>query len=370
MGERILMEQLIVQTNAEAYPVYVGEGIRKDASQLLKDQLYMKSKAMIITDDQVGPLYAGELKEILSSVISVEIYTIPAGEESKSFLELEKLLTSFIKNGLDRQSVIIALGGGVIGDLAGFAAATYMRGISFIQIPTTLLAHDSSVGGKTGINHPLGKNLIGSFHQPEAVLYDTDTLQSLPDKEWRSGFAEMIKHAYIRDAEFLEWLQENVQSIDDIKSGIINKFLARSIKVKADIVKEDVREKGIRAFLNFGHTLGHALEAVSGYGKITHGEAVGAGMIFALKVSNQLGLSNWNIVKEKAWLDSIGFPTEAPKNFHAKDLIQAMKKDKKTTAGSIRFVLVTQPGVPRIETVEEDTLLSILQEDYKGGEKA
>ncbi|MFB4163416.1 3-dehydroquinate synthase [Alteribacillus sp. JSM 102045] len=360
------MEQLTVKTADTSYPVYIGKGVLNKAPELLHTLLEDKSRALIITDTNVGELYGTKLKNILGRVLPVSITAVPDGEASKSMSSYEKLLSVCIEEGLDRQSVIFALGGGVIGDLAGFTAATYMRGIPFVQVPTTLLAHDSSVGGKTGINHSLGKNLIGAFHQPSAVLYDTDTLSTLPDKEWRSGFAEMIKHAYIQDPEFLMWLKKNVRTTEDIKKDTIRQFLKRSIAIKADIVKEDEKESGIRAFLNFGHTLGHSIEKSSGYGQITHGEAVAAGMLFAMRLSNEIWISSWDINQERDWFKSLGYPIEAPSHYSAQLLIDAMKKDKKASAGKIKFVLVKEPGRPLLNTIDEKLLFDLLAKEQRG----
>ncbi|WP_240375593.1 3-dehydroquinate synthase [Bacillus piscicola] len=354
------MEEVIVATDTTSYPVYIGKGLLRDAAAMLRNVLNGRSKALIVTDETVAPLYGDDLLKSLEVVIPVAMHIVPAGESSKSMAVYEQVLTACMKEGLDRKSIIIALGGGVIGDLAGFAAATYMRGIPFVQVPTTLLAQDSSVGGKTGINHELGKNLIGAFHQPEAVLYDTETLSSLPDKEWRSGFAEMVKHAYIKDPEFLAWLKENVHSEADIKKDHIRGFLKRSISIKADIVKQDEKESGVRAFLNFGHTLGHALEKITGYGELTHGEAVACGMIFAMRVSNELSLSSWDIAEEASWLQALGYPVDAADRFTADELITIMKHDKKANAGDITFVLLREVGQPFLQTVEERLLHSLL----------
>ncbi|RSL33461.1 3-dehydroquinate synthase [Salibacterium salarium] len=359
------MEKLLVETPGSTYPVFIGEGIRNNCAELLQPLLSKKSKALIITDSHVNTLYGEDLETNLNSMLPTTLFTIPEGEQSKSIEAYENGLTACIEANLDRKSVIIALGGGVVGDIAGFIAATYMRGISFVQVPTTLLAQDSSVGGKTGINHRLGKNLIGAFHQPEAVVYDTLTLATLSDKEWRSGFAEMIKHAYIKDPEFLSWLKDNVTCMEDMKKNGLLQFLKRSIAIKADIVKEDEKEAGIRAYLNFGHTLGHALEKVSGYGHITHGEGVAAGMIFAMRLSNHLELAHWDIDIEKRWLENLGYPVHAASMQSPEALISAMKTDKKTTAGKLTFVLAEKPGFPFLQTVDESDVLFLLKAEKK-----
>ncbi|MDQ0299437.1 3-dehydroquinate synthase [Salibacterium salarium] len=362
------MEQLLVETPSLTYPVYIGENIRRDSAELLKPLLSKKSRALIITDSKVGALYGEELEKTLETILPTSLFTLPEGEQSKSIEAYEKGLTACIEENLDRHSVIVAFGGGVVGDLSGFVAATYMRGISFVQMPTTLLAQDSSVGGKTGINHRLGKNLIGAFHQPEAVVYDTKTLETLSDNEWRSGFAEMIKHAYIKDPEFLHWLKSNVSTTEDMKNSKLLQFLKRSISIKAEIVKTDEKEAGVRAFLNFGHTLGHALEKVSGYGQITHGEGVAAGMIFAMRLSNYLELSDWDINNEKKWLQQLGYPIDAPTLYSPETLINAMKLDKKSNAGKLTFVLTEKPGVPFLQTVNESDILFLLKGYKKGGD--
>ncbi|MFD2704443.1 3-dehydroquinate synthase [Salibacterium lacus] len=366
MGEGFLVEQLIIDTSSREYPVYIGEGLLHRSADLLASVLEGKSRALIISDSNTAPLYAETVLSSLEPLLPVQLHTLEAGEHSKSLEGYEQVMTACINARLDRHSVIVALGGGMVGDLAGFAAATYMRGISFVQIPTTLLAQDSSVGGKTGINHPLGKNLIGAFHQPEAVLYDTDTLASLPDKEWRSGFAEMIKHGVIKDPDLLARLRMDVQNTEDMKKGSLKQFLKQSMTVKADIVKEDEREAGVRAFLNFGHTLGHALEKASGYKDLTHGEAVAAGMIFAMKVSNYLQYSEWDTAAETAWFKTLGYPVEAPAAFEPAALVETMKSDKKARAGELTFVLAASPGKPFLANVEERDILHLLSEMKKG----
>ncbi|MGY4690107.1 3-dehydroquinate synthase [Salibacterium sp. K-3] len=360
------MERLMIETPSRRYPVYIGEGLRFQAGTLLAPMLEDKSRVLIISDSNTAPLYAETVQEALEPILPVHLYTIEAGEHSKSLEGYERVLTACIECQLDRHSVIIALGGGMTGDLAGFAAATYMRGISFVQMPTTLLAQDSSVGGKTGINHPLGKNLIGAFHQPEAVLYDTGTLASLPDKQWRSGFAEMIKHAFIKDPVLVDRLKAEVQSTEDMKKENLKQFLKESMAVKADIVKEDEKETGVRAYLNFGHTLGHALEKVSGYGDLTHGEAVAAGMIFALKLSNHLQYSNWDVEQEAMWFKKLGYRVDIPAAFDPAKLMETMKNDKKTRDGDLTFVLLEDTGNPCTVKVQESDILHLLSSMKRG----
>lgn len=291
---------------------------------------------------------------------------IPSGEASKSFQNYYEIQSFALEKGLDRKSLVIALGGGVVGDLAGFVAATYMRGIPFIQVPTTLLAHDSSVGGKVAINHPLGKNMIGAFYQPEAVIYDTATLLTLPDREWRSGLAEVIKHGFIRSQSFYDWLRDEIKSFSDVQGSRAQDLLRQSISIKATIVKEDEKEANVRAYLNFGHTLAHAIEAKLGYGKITHGEAVVIGMIFALKVSEQYYGIALDIKDILRWLKTYHYQLEIPSTLNIDDLIDAMKKDKKSANGKINMVLLKQIGDVELVSVPEDLLRQVLLNGASG----
>lgn len=355
------MKQLLIETSTKQYPVLLGENIRFELKEIIENTLNLDpSSVLIITDDCVAPLYLNDLKEALSSMKNVFEYIIPSGEASKSFQNYYDIHSFALENSLDRKSLVIALGGGVVGDLAGFVAATYMRGISFIQVPTTLLAHDSSVGGKVAINHPLGKNMIGAFYQPEAVVYDTATLMSLPEHEWRSGFAEVIKHGFIRSEQFYYWLQESIQSFSQISGQIAQELLRTSISVKAEIVKEDEKEANVRAYLNFGHTLAHAIEAKLGYGKITHGEAVVIGMLFAMKVSEKYYDIDLNVKEITKWLNKYNYQLEIPATLSVDDLIETMKKDKKSTNGEIHMVLIKKIGDVEVVSVSEELLKDIL----------
>ncbi|WP_216829247.1 3-dehydroquinate synthase [Alkalihalobacterium elongatum] len=361
------MEQLQINTSSKKYSVWVGEGIRFKLSEYVPDSLQQKvSSVLIITDDQVAPLYLQDVKDGLGNQFEIFEYVVPSGEQSKSFQQYYDLQTYALEKGLDRHSLIIALGGGVIGDLAGFVAATYMRGIPFIQVPTTLLAHDSSVGGKVGINHPLGKNMVGAFHQPEAVVYDPQVFQSLPLHEWRSGFAEAIKHSLIWDVTFYQWLQENIDDFTAIKGELAEQLLLRSIAVKASVVSEDEKETGIRAILNFGHTLGHAIEKELGYGKMTHGEAVAVGMIFAMRLSEQQFDISLPVDQVKAWLTKLGYKTEIPDHLDADQLLHTMKKDKKAQKGIIRMVLMKELGRVEVVSVDEEPIKELLLKSIKG----
>jgi 3-dehydroquinate synthase len=355
------METMLIETKTKHYPLYIGEDIRFEAGKLLSRLLGTSiTSVLIITDDNVAPLYLEDMKESLKEFNQVFAYIIPSGEASKSFKLYYDIQGFALEKGLDRHSLIMALGGGVVGDLAGFVAATFMRGIPFVQVPTTLLAHDSSIGGKVAINHPLGKNMIGAFYQPEAVIYDTNTLQSLPEKEWRSGFAEVIKHGFIRDTNFLQWLQDHINSFDQIKGSLALELLVRSISVKKAVVEEDETEQGIRAILNFGHTLAHAIETNLGYGKITHGEAVIIGMIFALKVSEDHFAVNLKIPSIIEWFEKYNYQVAVPSQLNVEELISAMKKDKKSSEGIIRMVLVSELGNSEVVSVSEERLRTLL----------
>ncbi|MCM3761223.1 3-dehydroquinate synthase [Alkalihalobacillus oceani] len=338
------MRKVAINTPSKSYDVFIEAGLRREIGRRMDDVLVQPaSSVLIISDSVVAPLYLDDVKNSFSG-LAVHTAVITAGEASKSFAVYEQLLTKALEAGLDRKSVIVALGGGVVGDIAGFVAATFMRGIRFIQVPTTLLAHDSSVGGKVAINHPLGKNMVGSFHQPEAVFYDTEVLYSLSEREWRSGFAEVMKHGLIRKPSFLTWLQTTVSSLEKIPVEVLDELLEQSIAVKAEIVAEDEREAGVRAYLNLGHTLGHALETKLGYGKLTHGEAVVIGIVFAMRLSTKLCGLSANVDDYEKWFQSLGYETKIPAHLQADELIETMMKDKKTEGGTIRMVLLRSIG--------------------------
>lgn len=355
-----MVENLIVSTSGKTYPVYIGNGIRSKIYELLKSELEHVSSFLILSDRVVAPFYLEDLTKSLAPFGKrIGSFVVPSGEEAKSINTYYDCLTCALESGLDRNSLIIALGGGVIGDLAGFVAATYMRGIPFIQVPTTLLAHDSAVGGKTAINHPLGKNMIGAFHQPEAVIYDIDTLSTLPKLQWRSGFAEMIKHAFIKDASFFEWLKDHIRTLSDLKEEKLVYALKKGIEIKANVVSIDEKESGLRAILNFGHTLGHAVEAEVGYGQITHGDAVAIGMQFALKVSEDFYHVDLNLTGIRSWMDGFGFP-KLPNELSPEKLLQRMKTDKKAVAGKVRMILMRKIGHVESVLLDDEWLLGQL----------
>lgn len=360
-----MMETIQIQTSSKQYPLFIGNGIRHQIKAIIQSLNKSISSYLIITDDRVEKLYLHDLIEDLKDE-QLFTHVVPSGEEAKSIDHFYACQTQALKSGLDRHSCIIALGGGVIGDLAGFVAATYMRGITFIQVPTTLLAHDSSVGGKVAINHPLGKNMIGAFYQPDAVIYDVEVLRSLNDTEWLSGFAEVIKHGLIWDKSLFKDVSQ-IQTLSELKSSNLHSFLKRAIAVKADIVSQDETEKGIRSYLNFGHTLGHAIEAEAGYGSISHGEAVIIGIVFAMKLSEEYYNVNLIIHELEHWLYSLGYSTAIPKELSPERLIDRMKKDKKAQHGKINMILLKEIGTVENIPFHEDTLYTFLKKEIEGG---
>ncbi|MFD0827791.1 3-dehydroquinate synthase [Neobacillus sp. M.A.Huq-85] len=353
------MQIIPIQTESKSYQVFVGEGIRREIGSFLDKHFNNLTKVLIITDETVGSLHLENLVDCLKPWEPV-IFTAPSGEKAKTFDVYYSALGTALENRLDRKSLILALGGGAVGDLSGFVAASFMRGIPFIQIPTTILAHDSAVGGKVAINHPLGKNMIGAFHQPEAVFYDLELLSTLPEREIRSGFAEVIKHSLINDPDFYLWLKTNISDLTAITTEQLTYSLTKGIAIKNEFVSKDEKETGIRAYLNFGHTLGHAIESEMGYGNFTHGEAVMIGMVFALKLSNEINHLSFNLHEFISWVESLGYETKIPDGLMIEQLIGKMKQDKKTIGETIRFVLLEQIGKPNLQEIPEDLLLKEL----------
>ncbi|HHZ12488.1 MAG: 3-dehydroquinate synthase [Caldicoprobacterales bacterium] len=307
---------------------------------------FIGHKAMVVTDENVDELFSRDIDFILKSIGSqVTLAVVKPGEDSKSLKTAESLYTQALKNGLDRSSAIIALGGGVVGDLAGFIAATYMRGINYVQIPTTLLAQvDSSVGGKVAVNHPLAKNIIGSFYQPKSVYINIDTLKSLPDRQFSTGMAELIKYGFIWDSEFLIWLQKNIDRIMERQEEALAYAIGCCCRTKAHIVSQDEREKGLRTILNFGHTIGHGLESLTNYKLYTHGEAVALGMVYESSIAYQMGLVDRSMLDLLIWfLEKANLPTEIH-GVDTESLMRAMAHDKKNKDDSIVFVLPVGTG--------------------------
>ena len=338
------MQNVKVDLGNRSYPIHIGPGLLARA-ELITSQLRQK-RAAIITNVTIAPLHLAPLKRALESAgVQVVVITLPDGEEHKNWETLNRIFDALIEHRCERGAALIALGGGVIGDLAGFAAATYRRGVPYIQVPTTLLAQvDSSVGGKTAINHPAAKNMIGAFYQPMVVVSDTDTLATLPAREFAAGLAEVIKYGLIRDRAFFDWLESNMTRLVARQPEALAYAIERSCVNKAEVVALDEREDGPRAMLNLGHTFGHAIEAGSGYGTWLHGEAVGAGMVLALRLSHRLGLVTAEDVRRAtALIESAGVPVRAP-DFGLDRYLELMGHDKKVEGGRLRFVLLKGIG--------------------------
>jgi 3-dehydroquinate synthase len=338
------MQPLRVALGARAYPIHIGAGLL-DEPQLYAPHLRAGAVA-VLSDSQVAPLYLARVGKALEKagarVLSV---VVEPGEQAKSWSTLDRVFDALLAARCGRDSLLVALGGGVIGDLGGFAAATYQRGIPFLQVPTTLLAQvDSSVGGKTAINHARGKNMIGAFHQPLAVIADVGTLDSLPERELRAGVAEVIKHGFILDPAFVEWLESNIEKLLARDRHALAHAVRRSCELKAQVVAEDEREAGQRAILNFGHTFGHAIEAGAGYGEWLHGEAVAAGMVMAAELSARVGsLRREDAERVTRLIARAGLPVRGPKLALDKYL-ELMQVDKKAAAGKVRFILLDGVG--------------------------
>ncbi|MEH6991799.1 3-dehydroquinate synthase [Neobacillus drentensis] len=354
------METIEIQTSSKSYNVFVGEGVRSEISTFFKNHFTSLTRILIITDETVGRIHLDKVLPFLTEWNPV-VFTAPSGEKAKTFEVFYDALSVALENRLDRKSAILAFGGGAVGDLSGFVASAFMRGIPFIQVPTTILAHDSAVGGKVAINHPLGKNMIGAFHQPEAVFYDLELLHSLPEQEIRSGFAEVIKHALIDDASFYQWLKSDIHNLNTLTSEQLFESLTRGIQIKNEFVSKDEKETGIRAYLNFGHTLGHAIESEMGYGNFTHGEAVMIGMIFALNLSKEVSGLSFNTEEFITWVKGLGYQTEIPAHLSVERLLSKMKQDKKSAGGSVKYVLLKQIGKPKLQELSDDFLLGQLK---------
>ena len=346
------METLSVALGDRAYPIHIGAGLIGRAD-LYRPYLAGGSVA-IVTNDVVAPLYLSKVKQALAGARTAEI-VVPDGEQAKSWQTLNRAFDGLLKAGCGRDTLVVALGGGVVGDLAGFAAAVYQRGVAFLQVPTTLLAQvDSSVGGKTAINHALGKNMIGAFHQPVAVISDVAVLDTLPDRELRSGIAEVIKHGFALDAAFVDWLEANIEKLLRRDREALAHAVRRSCELKARIVAADEREAGERALLNFGHTFGHAIEAGAGYGTWLHGEAVAVGMVMAAELSALMGdLKKTEVGRVRELVRRAGLPIAGPA-LAPERLIELMALDKKAAKGRMRFVVLESIGRARLRADVDD----------------
>ncbi|PMR76143.1 3-dehydroquinate synthase [Billgrantia endophytica] len=358
------MRSLQVSLGERSYPIHIGPGLLGD-SRWIAPHLAGR-QVLVVTNETVAPLYLARLREGLPEGLEVRELVLPDGEATKTLEHVSRIWDALLEAGFNRRCTLIALGGGVIGDMVGFAAACYQRGVAFIQVPTTLLSQvDSSVGGKTGVNHPRGKNMIGAFWQPRAVLIDTDTLATLPPRELSAGLAEVIKYGLIRDAGFLAWLEAEIPTLRELDAAALTQAIERSCAIKAEIVAEDETEQGVRALLNLGHTFGHAIEAHQGYGNWLHGEAVGAGMLMAAELSHRLGwLSDADVARARRLIEEAGLPLTAPGEMDVKAFLDLMRLDKKNIDSRLRLILLRRLGDARVHDETPPALLEELLDTF------
>lgn len=350
-----------IALDERSYDIHIGSGLMADPRSW--QGLPRAAAAVIVSNDTVAPLYLEVLRSQLQRHYGrVDAVVLPDGEQHKDWASLNQICDHLLAQACDRKTVLFALGGGVIGDMSGFAAAIYMRGVPFVQVPTTLLSQvDSSVGGKTAINHPLGKNMIGAFYQPVRVIADLDTLDTLPQRELSAGLAEVIKYGPIADAEFLTWIELNVDALMARDKAALAHAVQRSCEIKAWVVGQDEREQGLRAILNFGHTFGHAIETGLGYGEWLHGEAVGCGMVLAADLSVRAGLMPADFVERMHRIvERAGLPTVAPQ-LGLERYLQLMRVDKKSEGGAIRFVLIEALGRAGMHSVDDALVAQVLE---------
>ena len=355
------VETVHIHLGDRSYPILIGAGLLSAPSTWA--DMPKGSSALIVTNTTVATLYAAAVQAALAPHFAqVHVLALPDGEAHKGWEALNQIFDVLLTQACDRRTVLVALGGGVVGDMTGFAAACYMRGVPFVQVPTTLLAQvDSSVGGKTAINHPLGKNMIGAFYQPVRVVCDLDTLQSLPARELSAGLAEVIKYGPIADMGFLDWIEAHLDALLTRDPAALAWAVQRSCQIKADVVGQDEREGGLRAILNFGHTFGHAIEAGLGFGEWLHGEAVGCGMVMAAHLSERLGLVDAAFVQRLTHvIDRAGLPTVGPA-LGVDTYMHHMRVDKKAQAGDIRFVLIDGPGRAVVRGAPDAVVADVLR---------
>ena len=357
-------QAVTIELAERSYRILIGDGLLADAASYAG--LPRASTALIVSNTTVAPLYADALREALAGrYTQIHELHLPDGEEHKSWQTLQLIFDSLLSNACDRKTTIFALGGGVVGDMTGFAAASYMRGVPFVQVPTTLLAQvDSSVGGKTAINHPLGKNMIGAFYQPQLVVCDLAVLDTLPAREFSAGLAEVIKYGPISDMAFFDWLERNMDALIAHDRDALAHAVRRSCEIKAWVVGQDEKETGLRAILNFGHTFGHAIEAGMGYGVWLHGEGVGAGMVMAAELSRRLGLVDGEFVARlNLLIQRAGLPTKGPildAADNAGRYLELMRIDKKSEAGEIRFVVIDGPGKAALRAAPDSLVREVI----------
>lgn len=349
-----------VELGERSYPILIGGDLLGQVSTYAA--LPKASTAYIISNTTVAPLYAAQLQAALAAHYPrVELLALPDGEAHKNWESLNLIFDALLGQACDRKTVLFALGGGVVGDMTGFAAACYMRGVPFVQVPTTLLSQvDSSVGGKTAINHPLGKNMIGAFYQPQLVVCDLHSLRTLPEREVAAGLAEVIKYGPIADAAFFTWLEANIEALVALDKQALTYAVERSCQIKAEVVAQDEKESGLRAILNFGHTFGHAIEAGMGYGAWLHGEAVAAGMVMAADLSQRLGLADASLLPRlQTLLQKAGLPTQAPA-IPMDEFMQHMMVDKKAEGGRIKYVLIETLGRACVRQAEPELVREVI----------
>lgn len=357
-----MMQKMMVSLGERSYPITIAAGLFSDSASYWP--LTAHQTVMVVTNETIAPLYLQPVLAQLAALgINADSVVLPDGEQYKSLSVLDTVFTALLEKPHGRDTTLIALGGGVIGDMTGFAAASYQRGVRFIQMPTTLLSQvDSSVGGKTAVNHPLGKNMIGAFYQPTSVVIDLDCLATLPARELSSGLAEVIKYGVILDYAFFEWLEENIDALRRLDQKALAYCIRRCCELKAEIVAADEREQGNRALLNLGHTFGHAIEAHMGYGNWLHGEAVAAGMVMAARTAEQLGTFSASLTERLiTLLTRAGLPVNGPQQMLAEDYLPHMMRDKKVLSGELRLVLPTGLGKAEVRSgVGHDTVLAAI----------
>ncbi|WP_333870588.1 3-dehydroquinate synthase [Desulforamulus putei] len=359
------MRNINVALGSRSYPIYIANGLINDLGTYLSE-MPLGKEVLLVTDTNVGPLYGQKVADVLLRAgFQVAVAQVPAGESTKTLDQAARLYDMAFDHGLDRTCPVVALGGGVVGDLAGFVAATYMRGVPFVQVPTTLLAQvDSSVGGKVAVNHPRGKNIIGAFYQPRAVFIDVDTLTTLSLRELKAGLAEVIKYGVIWDKEFFAWLEENITRVLNREADALGYVIETCCIIKAAVVEQDETEQGRRAILNYGHTVGHAIETLTGYGTYLHGEAVAVGMVLEAQLARKMGLLEEEmVIRIQNLVSSIQLPVSLPTGLSINDMIKSMYTDKKVTQSKLTFALPTSIGVAEvIRGVTESEIFSTLAE--------
>ncbi|WP_261816496.1 3-dehydroquinate synthase [Vibrio gallicus] len=349
------MERITVSLGERSYPISIGAGLLGNpalySSLFPSTKDLSKQSVVIITNTTVGPLYADQVEAQFKNLgCLTRVLELPDGEQYKSLDTFNQVMTFLLEHNYGRDVLLVALGGGVVGDLVGFAAACYQRGVDFVQIPTTLLSQvDSSVGGKTAVNHPLGKNMIGAFYQPKAVIIDIETLNTLPEREFAAGMAEVIKYGIIIDAPFFEWIEKNQQSLTQLDASSLITAIAKCCQIKADVVAEDEKESGVRALLNLGHTFGHAIEAEMGYGNWLHGEAVSSGTVMAARAASLDGrMTSTDAQRIESLLMAFDLPVHTPKEMTGEDFMKHMMRDKKVLSGLLRLIIPNSIGSAQV----------------------